>query len=70
MSDEELLALPRSLVQAALPELASDVCIAALDAAIACAAEGSSLVETAAKLRSISDDAAFAVKLMSDYIDE
>lgn len=61
--------LPRDFVRASLPELASEICVSALDIAIASAAEGCSLVEAAARLRAISGDTAFAMKLMAEYDD-
>jgi len=69
MSDEKLLILPREFVRANLPDLATDVCIAALDAAIASAMERSSRAEAASELRTISNDTAFALTLMSDYVE-
>ncbi len=70
MSDEKLQPLPREFVRANLPDLATSVCIAALDAAIASAMERQSLAQAASDLRTISNDTAFALALMSDYAEE
>lgn len=70
MGEEKLLILSRAFVRANLPDMASDVCIAALDAAIASAAEGASLAEAASDLRAISEDTAFAMKLMTEYVEK
>lgn len=70
MGEEKLLALPREFVRAALPELATELCLAALDAAIGIAAESTSLAEAASKLRTISDDAALAMELTAEYAEE
>ena len=65
MGEEKLLILSRAFVRANLPDMASDVCIAALDAA-----EGASLAEAASDLRAISEDTAFAMKLMTEYVEK
>lgn len=70
MSDEKLQILPREFVRMNLPDLANGVCLVALDAAIASAAENTSLAEAAAELRAISDDTAFTLALISDYVEE
>ncbi|TNC98345.1 MAG: hypothetical protein FD119_487 [Stygiobacter sp.] len=70
MPDEKLLILPREFVRENLPDLVADVCIAALDAAIASAMERQSQAEAASELRTISNDTAFALALMSDYVEK